>query len=173
MGNCKSNESAHYIYNNIPYQNYCKDCKMHYSPKFTREQHCCKCKMNYDSHDKHCCYCKKVYHDWHICECKNCTLRSTKYITKNMQHTICKNCNEQCSYNHNCSNNSIKKQEIMGIMVSEPIVCKLEIGECNICCQKTEIKKLKCCNETKNICKECYQKIKKCCPFCTKNISII
>ncbi len=77
-----------------------------------------------------------------------------------MQHAICKNCDEQCSYDHNCLKRANNIENI------------LEIGECNICCQKTEIKKLKCCNETKNICKKCYQKITKCCPFCTQNMSI-
>lgn len=173
MGNCISSDKAHYNHNGTIYRNYCKDCNMFISPNFTIEKHCCKCKKNYNAEHKHCCYCQQSYKDFHVCECKNCSLRSTskKSITKNMQHTLCKNCNEQCSYNHIC-NNYIKKEKIMGIMVSEPISFKLEKGECNICFQKKEIKSLKCCNDTKYICKECYKNIDKCCPFCRKNLEI-
>jgi hypothetical protein len=170
MGNCISNDTAHYNYNNTTYRNYCKTCNMFISPNFTLEKHCCKCKQNYHYKHKHCCYCKKSYPEWHICECKNCDLRSSNKITKNMQHTLCKKCGEQCSYNHICKN-YVKKDKIMRVVISEPISCKEENGICDICFQKKEIKSLKCCNNTKYICKECCREIEKCCPFCRKNIS--
>ncbi len=149
MGSCQSKNPHFYSHNNTIYRNYCDVCNIHYSPNYTEEKHCCECKVNYHKTYHHCCYCQKSYPDWHICECKNCSLRSHKTINSNAQHTICKKCYEQCSYKH---------------------ICECEKGECNICNKITYIKKLECCKETKDICRDCYQKIKKCCPFCTKDI---
>ncbi len=98
---CSKNNDTFYNYNNTMYGKYCKSCDVYFCKNNITDKHCCNCKTNYA--DKHCCYCKKNYTEWHICQCPFCNLQSHRTIIKDDIHAICKYCNVNCNYKHNCS----------------------------------------------------------------------
>ncbi len=101
MGNCISDVIYHH--DGMNYYDYCRKCDIYYSPVIgLKEKHCCDCKKAYYHKNKHCCFCHQSYRNFHLCECKFCTIQIMKTITKDDKHTTCTKCNKKCSYDHLC-----------------------------------------------------------------------